>query len=258
MTKATLIQWTDNTWNLWQGCHKVSPSCRFCYMYRDKTRYGQDPTTVVRSANPTFYAPLKWKEPCLVFVCSWSDFFIKEADQWRDEAWEIIKTNTHITFQLLTKRPERITECLPADWGNGYPNVWLGVSCENEKYALSRLKILIETPAVVRWASFEPLLDDLVTENTVDLISKLDWAVIGGESGNETGNYRYRPCKTKWFDNIINVCREADVPVFMKQMGTYLKHEMGLNHTHGGDIDEWPEYLQIREFPHNYNKSHEL
>ncbi len=80
MAENTGILWTDNTWNPWQGCHKVSPGCMNCYMYRDKNRYGQDPATVIRSKPATFNLPLKWKEPAKVFICSWSDFFIEEAD----------------------------------------------------------------------------------------------------------------------------------------------------------------------------------
>jgi protein gp37 len=83
MGEKSAIEWTQNTWNPWQGCHKVSPGCKFCYMYRDKERYGQDPKIVVRSKPPTFNAPLKWKEPALVFTCSWSDWFVEEADDWR-------------------------------------------------------------------------------------------------------------------------------------------------------------------------------
>ena len=84
------IEWTDATWNPWQGCHKVSPGCENCYMFREKTAYGQDPDVVVRSKLPTFNLPLKLKEPQKVFTCSWSDFFIQEADPWREDAWDII------------------------------------------------------------------------------------------------------------------------------------------------------------------------
>jgi len=81
MGKESAIQWTDATVNFWTGCKKVSPGCKFCYMYRDKERYGLDPSAVVRTADKTFYSALKWKEPKRIFTCSWSDFFIEEADQ---------------------------------------------------------------------------------------------------------------------------------------------------------------------------------
>jgi protein gp37 len=158
MGEKSAIEWTQNTWNPWQGCRKVSPGCKFCYMYRDKIRYGQDPTIVVRSSPATFNAPLKWKEPALVFTCSWSDWFVEEADSWRDEAWDIIRRTPHLTYQVLTKRPERIANHLPADWGDGYPNVWLGTSVESQKYGMERIPLLQKIPAAVRFLSCEPLL----------------------------------------------------------------------------------------------------
>jgi len=159
MGKHTNISWTTSTWNPWQGCKKVSAGCQNCYMYRDKKRYGQDPSVVVRSKPPTFNKPLHWKEPAKVFVCSWSDFFIEEADEWRGEAWEIIKKCPHLIFQILTKRPERIKQCLPEDWGEEYSNVWLGVTAENQEMADLRIPLLLEIPATIYFASCEPLLE---------------------------------------------------------------------------------------------------
>lgn len=102
MAQESKIQWTDGTWNPWHGCIKVSEGCKFCYMYRDKDRYGLDPTDVQRSKS-NFRDPLKWKEPKKVFTCSWSDFFIEQADEWRAEAWEIIKNTPHLTYQILSQ-----------------------------------------------------------------------------------------------------------------------------------------------------------
>ena len=162
MGDKTAISWTEKTWNPWQGCTKVSPGCAHCYMFRDKRKYGQNPEVVVRSKDPTFYAPLKWKEPALVFTCSWSDFFHADADNWREEAWEIIRKTPHLTYQILTKRPERILEHLPSDWGAfGYPNVWLGTSVENQRWAKVRIPLLLQVPAVIRFLSCEPLLGPL-------------------------------------------------------------------------------------------------
>lgn len=89
MAKETGISWTDSTVNFWHGCVKVSEGCKYCYMFRDKERYRQEPTTVIRSKESTFNKPLHWKEPRLIFVCSWSDFFIEQADEWRDDAWKL-------------------------------------------------------------------------------------------------------------------------------------------------------------------------
>lgn len=106
MGNSSNIEWTDATWNPWHGCHKVSQGCKNCYMFRDKRRYGQDPNVVTRAASTTFYAPLKWKKPRRIFTCSWSDFFIEEADPWRDEAFAIMALTPQHTYQVLTKRPE--------------------------------------------------------------------------------------------------------------------------------------------------------
>lgn len=249
MGENSNIQWTENTWNPWHGCTKVSEGCKYCYMYRDKERYGQDPTTVMRSKS-NFNAPLKWKEPTLIFTCSWSDWFIEDADEWRKEAWEIIKKTPQHTYQILTKRPERILQCLPDDWGDGYPNVWLGVSVENQE-RVGRISVLQCIPARVKFISFEPLIG-FINEGYVGMV---DWVIIGGESGNDTGKYRYRPCKIDWIEEIINGYKDEEnwpTKIFVKQLGTHLSKELGLKDHHGGDIGEWPEHLRIREFPNTH------
>lgn len=259
MGETSAIQWTDATWNPWTGCHKISPGCKFCYMYTDKKRYGQDPTVVARSKT-TFSDPLKWKEPRKVFTCSWSDWFIEEADNWRSEAWEIIRGTPQHTYQILTKRPERIRECLPADWGMGYSNVWLGTSIENQDYG-ERVKYMAGLPAAVRFLSIEPLLGPL------DLglgYAYLEWVIVGGESGPSA-----RPMRREWLQRILGDARLANVPVFVKQLGAAFSDEVNgiagkslkvpseasplisrrLKDPKGGDWTEWPEQLRIREFP---------
>jgi protein gp37 len=242
------IQWTGPTWNPWHGCTKVSDGCRFCYMYRDKEKYGQDAKLVVKSKTK-FKEPLKWKTPQLVFTCSWSDWFIEEADEWRHEAWEIIKNTPQHTYQILTKRPERIMQCLPADWGEGYPNVWLGTSVESNKVK-ERVEILSRVPAQMRFISAEPLIGELNLDEYADIMSeKFHWVIIGGESGNDKGHYRYRECKLEWIEGLITACREYGVSVFVKQLGTHLSKELVCKDRHAGKIAEWPVHLQVREFP---------
>jgi len=217
MGDTTNIEWTDKTWNPWHGCRKVSAGCKYCYMYRDKERYGQDPTTVLRSKT-TFSDPLKWSDPAKVFTCSWSDFFIEEADDWRDEAWDIIRETPHLTYQILTKRPERIWEHLPNDWGEGWINVWLGVSVENQSVAKRRLDSLFAVPASTMFLSIEPLLGPLdlrywLHDGATRLI---DWVIVGGESGPQA-----RPMKIAWARFVIQQCENRNVPVFLKQLGGY-------------------------------------
>lgn len=247
------IQWTGPTWNPWHGCTKVSAGCKFCYMFRDKERYGQNPTTVLKSKT-MFDQPLKWQEPQLIFTCSWSDWFIKDADEWRPEAWKIIKNTPQHTYQILTKRPERILECLPEDWEDGYPNVWLGVSVESdaEKH---RIETLSKTPARIRFISAEPLIGELNLEDFSEILNEhFHWIILGGESGNKTGKYLFRECKLEWFTKLIDVSRKTNMKVFVKQLGTHLADTLDLKDRHGGNIEEWEESLQIREFPESIEK----
>lgn len=221
-------------------------------MYRDKKRWKQDPTVVIRSQPGTFNKPLTWHDPALVFTCSWSDWFIEQADEWRPDAWEIIKRTPHLTYQILTKRPERIREHLPPDWGDGYKNVWLGVSVENQKTFNKRVATLAQIPAHVRFLSVEPLIDQINFNASPDWLHiwrKIGWVIVGGESGNETGAFRFRLCSVEWMEQIVNECKMLDIPVFVKQMGTHIAKERGMVDHHGGDIDEFPLTLQIRQFP---------
>lgn len=210
MSERTGIAWTDATWNPWQGCTKVSPGCAHCYMYREKTRYGQDPETVVRSAPGTFLAPRKWKDPRRVFTCSWSDFFHPAADAWRADAWDIIRETPHLTYQILTKRPGRIPDALPADWGKGWPHVHLGVSVESQRFVL-RINALRTVPAAVRFLSAEPLLGAL---DLTGLTDGIGWVICGGESGPGA-----RPMSDDWARGLRDQCAAAGVPYFLKQLG---------------------------------------
>lgn len=253
MADISLIQWTKSTWNPWHGCKKVSPGCKFCYMYRDKkNRFNQDPTVVHRSRPATFNAPLRWKEPAFVFTCSWSDFFIKEADEWRPDAWDIIRRTPHLIYQILTKRPERIKQCLPPDWGDGWQNVWIGASVENQKMYNRRVPILADIPATVRFLSVEPLIAPIDMTPSPEFFrhyEKMNWVIVGGECGNMTGEFRFRSCSIEWIESIVRQCGISSIPVFVKQTGTAIALERGFTDRHGGDISEWPSSMRVREFP---------
>lgn len=155
------IEWTDSTHNFWEGCHKVSAGCKFCYMHRIQDGKKIDPNVVVKFDG--FRKPLGWAGQKLIFTCSMSDFFIEEADKWRPEAWEIISLTPQHTWLILTKRPERIKDCLPPDWGNGYPNVWLGVTVENNE-SLFRLSLLAKIPAKLASCQQNPYLKQLTSQ----------------------------------------------------------------------------------------------
>ena len=132
MAETSKIQWTDSTWNPWLGCRKVSQGCKFCYAERWAKRIGGEFTTVRRTSEKTFNAPLKWIDGRTIFTCSLSDFFIEDADEWRYEAWTIIQRTPQHTYQILTKRPENIFDRLPHFWKEKFGHIWLGISAESE------------------------------------------------------------------------------------------------------------------------------
>lgn len=264
MAETTKISWADATVNFWVGCKKVSEACKYCYMFRDYGgRFNGDPTIVKRTGAATFNAALKWKEPKRIFTCSWSDFFIEGADGFRDAAWNVIRQTPHHTWLILTKRPERIKSCLPADWGAGWPNVWIGVSVENQQRANERLPIMETFPAVVKFVSAEPLLGPIDLTHWIQpriinvpngLMSRavIQWVIVGGESGNESGPWKYRDCDTGWMIRIVDDCTRAMCPVFVKQMGTAIAKRNGFKSRHGTDIDEFPEKLKVQSLPFHF------
>jgi len=269
MGKTTGIAWADGTCNFWVGCKKVSPACGHCYMFTGQERWGRDPTVVTRTSDATFYAPLHWRDPMRIFTCSWSDFFIEEADEWRADAWDVIRRTPQHTWMILTKRPKNIADRLPADWGkDGWDHVQLGVSVESPWF-VDRIEALYDIPAAVRFISAEPLLRPLdlsrhlaVIDSTIANYRRgpgvspaaqpaIHWLIIGGESGNLTG----RPGKVArrmdpaWARELIRQGREAGIAVFFKQTGTVLAHEWGLRDRKGETMSEWPEEFQLQEFP---------
>lgn len=252
MGENTAISWTDHTWNPWVGCHKVSQGCKNCYMFREQTHYGADPNIVRRTAPATFNAPLKWKEPARVFTCSWSDFFIEEADYWRNEAVKIIEETPHLTYQILTKRTDRLYEQMRWPWPY---NTWLGTSVESEEHYF-RVHQLTRTnvgnlPRKL-FVSCEPLLGPLdLTKflrdrcgyycdeavGHVDHNYKIDWVIVGGESGPSA-----RPMNLDWARSIRDQCAEHEIPFFFKQVGGNKK----IDGTWGGDLLDGKQY---HEFP---------
>lgn len=256
------VEWTTHTWNPWYGCTKVSDGCKNCYMFRDMARTKFDPNIVTRAADPTFYAPIRkkiYKEAAWpenkVFVCSWSDFFHPDADNWRGEAWDIIRDTPHLDYQILTKRPTYIPRRLPEDWGDGWDNVWMGVSVESEKY-ISRIFHLLAVPAKVRWVSAEPLLGPLnlrafmplqvITDPRVGtpgehmhFVPNLDWVVVGGESGPKA-----RPIDPEWVVSLRDQCQEGRTAFFFKQWGGKKRDPdktWGGRYLEGRTYDEFPD-----------------
>lgn len=232
MGENTLIAWTEHTLNFWMGCTRVGPGCAHCYAETAMTRYGRDFSTVTRTK--TWGDAFKWQRAAAaagrterVFTCSWSDFFHEKADPWREEAWAVIKSCPNLQFQILTKRADRIASCLPKDWGEGYPNAWLGVSVENPSF-LSRVDILRKIPARVRFISAEPLLAPLPTLN----LNGIHWLIVGGESGPG-----FRPMPHEWARELRDKAKASGTAFFFKQSAAP-RTEMGTKL----DGVEWKEY----------------
>jgi protein gp37 len=210
VAESTAIGWTNATWNPWQGCTKVSAGCANCYMYSEKTRYGQDPHVVVRSSPHTFNGPRSAKRyppGSLIFTCSWSDFMHRDADPWRAEAVDIMADRLDATFQVLTKRVERLDPLFR--WPD---NVWLGMSIENQDAMDKRWPIwrTVSHTARVRFLSTEPLLGPVVLPGTIR--DHIDWIIVGGESGSKA-----RPCDVEWIASIVQQARLHGIAVFVKQ-----------------------------------------
>lgn len=237
MGKITRIQWTLKTWNPWWGCDKVSPGCAHCYAEHLMMRWGKG-FAIRRTSDATFYAPLSWKAPSLIFTCSMSDWFHPGADAWRGEAWDIIRRTPQHIYQILTKRPERIAENLPYGWP--LPNVWLGVSTEYQRWADARIPLLLASGTTVNFISAEPLLGPLDLSKWL-CPDGLDWVIVGGESGPKA-----RPVSLEWIRDIIRQCRDARIPVFVKQLGAMHRCQ---HDDKGGCWYCWPEDLQVRGMP---------
>ncbi|BCH56027.1 hypothetical protein RvVAR031_36370 [Agrobacterium vitis] len=295
MADNTKIEWTDATWNPITGCSIVSPGCTNCYaMKLAGTRMKNHPSraglTKDSKAGPVWTGevrfnaqwlaePLKWKRPRMIFVCAHGDLFAEGVpDEWIDQIFAVMALAPHHTFQVLTKRPERMrdyfhdidarseainrqmNDIAPQHWckreledyspeGLPLPNVWLGVSVEDQPRAEQRIPILLETPAAVRWISAEPLLGALdirrfmwpvhpqwpgkyntpadakadgatVTYHRQALVSArsvfLDWVVAGGESGRNA-----RPMHPDWARSLRDQCAAAGVPFLFKQWGEW-------------------------------------
>jgi len=347
MGDKTGIQWTDATWNPVTGCSKVSQGCKFCYAERDFRRpYGRDVVTMpgshtvlgpagpfeVPNIRPRKFTdvfthpnrldqPLRWKTPRRVFVNSMSDLFHEDVPfEFIASVFAVMGVTTRHTYQILTKRPERMLEffrwALQAqdedgtwyplketdfaagdrifdhwpkhiEWkgalqnrGSGYDNcgplfpyenVWLGVSCEDQATADERIPLLLQTPAAVRFVSAEPLLERVRLDSYLGACNcrvqaedgagihashcratkpRIDWVIVGGESGPKA-----RPCDADWIRDIVIDCQRAEVPCFVKQLGAnwilagFDIHGPLLRDRKGGDPDEWPADLRVREFP---------
>ena len=211
-------------WNPWHGCHKISPGCQNCYVYRTDARFEKDSSVVAKTKD--FNLPVrksrngdyKLKPGEHVFTCFTSDFFVPDADEWRVEAWQMIKERSDLRFLIITKRIDRFHVSLPEDWGEGYDNVSLCCTTENQNRADFRLPVFLSEPIKTRLIICEPLLEKI--DLSPYLNSTVTQVVAGGESGNSA-----RLCDYEWVLDIRRQCVEASVPFHFKQTGARFKKD---------------------------------
>lgn len=317
MSYGTKIEWTQWSWTCVRGCSRKSPGCENCYAERMARRFDKpgrwaEGLTVIRQGRPGWsgkiklvpeklHEPLAKRVPHRIFVCSTSDLFHEDVPfEFIAAVWGVMAAARQHTFQVLTKRPERMREFLawlvdPKQGSRGYvwqslysyareagvserrlggkmdspwpwplPNVWLGVSVEDQKRADERIPILRKCPAQVRWLSCEPLLERVELD-----LEGIDWVIAGGESGPLA-----RPCALEWVEHVVDQCRAQDAACFVKQLGSVVVSEeraadsvgearklcgdekndrwlwyAGLGDRKGGNMAEWPEQLRVRMYP---------
>lgn len=267
MAEKTEISWTDATFNIAWGCQKVSPACEHCYAETWARRYGVGwgPKAERRTFGEKHWQePLKWNRKAeregrrlRVFCSSMCDVFEDHETVAGElvKLWPLIRSTPNLDWLLLTKRAERIKECLPDDWGAGYLNVWLGVTAENQEWADKRIPHLLNVPAAVRFVSCEPLLgrldlrhlryrvcaddspiqpvggcvedyDALKGEAIIGRVGyncgRLSWVIVGGESGPHA-----RPMNPAWARSLRDQCVAAGVAFHFKQWGCLLPYGQG-------------------------------
>lgn len=243
MGVETGISWTDHTFNIVWGCEKVSPACKNCYAETLSKRFGFE---VWGSQAPrrTFGLkhwndPVRWNKKAVkdgvrrkVFCSSMCDVFEDHETviQELKKLWPLIQNTPSLEWQLLTKRPERILQSLPADWGEGYKNVWIGATIENNDY-VDRADHLRAVPAKVRFVSYEPACGPLDKLNLKDI----HWLIFGGESG-----HGFRQHDPQWARDIRDRCKQEKVAFFYKQGSSLYSGEDP--YLDGQEFKEFPPY----------------
>lgn len=209
-------------WNPWHGCTKISPGCKFCYVHRQDEMYGSEVSSSACRKTANFDLPIKrkrdksWKIASgqVVFTCFSSDFLLKDADPWRTDCWQIMKSRRDLWFYFFTKRIDRFLECVPSDWEDGYENVLVGCTVENQQMADYRLPIFQTLPIKHKSIIAAPLIGSLdltpYLDNTIEEVS------VGGESGNQA-----RPCHYEWILLLHDQCVQANIPFSFHQTGAH-------------------------------------
>lgn len=210
------------SWNPWHGCTKISPGCKYCYVYRQDEMYGSNTASSLCRRTGDFYLPIKrkrdgsYKIPSgkIVFTCFTSDFLLGDADLWREECWRMIRERKDCYFYFFTKRIHRLEACLPSDWGDGYDNVIIGCTVENQDRADFRLPIFLSLPIKHRSIIAGPLLESLNLSPYLN--ESIEEVSASGESGITA-----RPCNYDWILDIRRQCIEKNIPFCFHQTGAH-------------------------------------
>ncbi|WP_026390998.1 DUF5131 family protein [Haploplasma axanthum] len=205
-------------WNPWRGCHRVSDGCKFCYIHKGDYKRNTDTNLIVKTKD--FYKPIeknkngeyKIKSGSIVYLCFSSDFLIEEADEWRLECYKMIKERSDLIFLFLTKRIDRFENILPDDWNDGYDNLVVGVSVENQKNVDKKLSILNRLPIKHKNIVCQPLIERI---NIEPYLKDIELVVVGGES-----DINARPLDFDWVLDIRKQCMKHNVNFNFRQCGT--------------------------------------
>ena len=210
-----------SNWNPWHGCIKCSEGCQNCYVYYSDRLRGKNAAEVYKTKTGFRY-PLskdrkkqyKIQSGEMLSVCMTSDFFLEEADEWRDEAWHIMRERSDVVFLLLTKRPGRIRKCLPEDWGDGWENIFLNVTCETQRRADERIPLLLDLPFKHKGVYCAPLLEAVTIGKYLDS-GQIEQVACGGENYGGA-----RPCDFDWVKALREECALRDITFCFMETGT--------------------------------------
>lgn len=240
MSANSSIEWTDATWNPVRGCTRISPGCAHCYAatfaerFRGVAGHPYEQGFDLRLVPEKLTEPLRWPSPKRIFVNSMSDLFHADVpEEYILQVAEVMRLAPWHTFQVLTKRAERMSQLLRTSLREVAPlsHIWWGVSVENRRHGLPRIELLRDTPAAVRFLSVEPLLEDLGTIN----LEGIHWMIVGGESGAGA-----RRMDRAWVQGLRDQCHDAGVAFFFKQWGGVRKKATG-RELDGRTHDDAPE-----------------
>lgn len=208
------------SWNPWHGCTKISPGCKYCYVYRQDEMYGNNTASSSCRKTNAFDLPIRKKKDktykipsgSLIYTCFTSDFLLKDADPWREECWQMIRQRQDCLFYFFTKRIDRLERCLPPDWGEGYENVVIGCTVENQDRADYRLPFFNSLPIKHRSIIAAPLLERIDISGFLN--EHIEEVSVGGESGAHA-----RPCNYDWVLDLRSQCIDKNIPFLFHQTG---------------------------------------